>query len=278
MESVTISNLNADISIRDLTELCGDIGDVTGVVWTSSKGSEFKTAVVTFDSRNTAYACVKQLHGRTLDGTPMNIRLTSDESQKFSVSENMPGLPDQVLSASRAQTSTDESRKRHYSFGIEGAYEDIDDGTTFAVTMFGDEPEAPPQKPPRGMPFGLPTGPPQGPPRGPPRDPPKKPPRDPDEYRPVPKAGARGPPPRSSAPRAAAPRASAPRASAPRASAPKRKPPAGPAKSMADLDKPLDAPSSRKPVENWTEKKVATFQKYDEDLDAHLATRPRKTE
>jgi hypothetical protein len=79
--SVTISNLNVDISLNDVKELCATIGETKDVKWVSPKGSRFKEARAIFAKKSDAVTCVKQLHGLTLDGTPMEIQLTGENGK-----------------------------------------------------------------------------------------------------------------------------------------------------------------------------------------------------
>lgn len=77
--SVTISNLNAEISIADLSELCSTIGEVKSVdLDIVSRPGAKKSGRVLFARRSDAITCVTKFNGLTLDGTKMVLELTGD--------------------------------------------------------------------------------------------------------------------------------------------------------------------------------------------------------
>ena len=74
--SVTISNLNGEISIADLSELCSTIGEVKSVdLDIVSRPGAKKSGRVLFARRSDAVTCVTKFNGLTLDGTPIRLFL-----------------------------------------------------------------------------------------------------------------------------------------------------------------------------------------------------------
>lgn len=73
---VTISNLNKDITPRDIAELCRRNGETKRVdMKFDSVGQSLGMAEVTFARQSDAINCVKQFHGVTLDGSVMRVTL-----------------------------------------------------------------------------------------------------------------------------------------------------------------------------------------------------------
>jgi RNA recognition motif-containing protein len=79
---VIITNLNHEITIGDISELCSTIGEVKSVDMdiSSSKHAK-KSCKVLFARRSDAMTCVTKFNGLTLDGTKMSIQLAGDGSK-----------------------------------------------------------------------------------------------------------------------------------------------------------------------------------------------------
>jgi hypothetical protein len=81
--SVTIGNLNHDVSLADVSELAGTEGEIISATFTSgfsAKGSK-KTATVVFAQRSNAMSFIKKFHHVPFDGTPMDVTLTGEHGQ-----------------------------------------------------------------------------------------------------------------------------------------------------------------------------------------------------
>ena len=79
--SVTIQKLNKDILPSDISELCVTIGEVKSVnMLYDSAGQSTGRADVTFSKRSDALSCVQRFHNVALDGTPMQVQLTGEQS------------------------------------------------------------------------------------------------------------------------------------------------------------------------------------------------------
>lgn len=74
--SVSMSNLNQEVTLTDLTELCGSVGEVLSASFLPSGGKGKKQALVAFARRSDAVSFVNKFNNLTLDGTPMSIKLT----------------------------------------------------------------------------------------------------------------------------------------------------------------------------------------------------------
>ncbi len=75
---VTLSKLHKGVTARDVAELCRTSGQTKRVdMKFNSRGDSIGIAEVTFARQSDAINCVKQLHGVTLDGTPMHVKLGS---------------------------------------------------------------------------------------------------------------------------------------------------------------------------------------------------------
>ncbi|CAM9749546.1 unnamed protein product, partial [Phaeothamnion confervicola] len=73
---VSISNLNFDVMQNDLEDLFNELGEVLDLkVKYDRSGRSLGEAVVTFAQRNDAVKAVRELHMRTLDDTPMHLKL-----------------------------------------------------------------------------------------------------------------------------------------------------------------------------------------------------------
>jgi RNA recognition motif-containing protein len=77
--SVTISNLNPDITAQDISELCATVGSVKSVMMQfDSAGRSTGTAEVVFERRSDAMTCVTKFNKVNLDNTPMSVSLTEE--------------------------------------------------------------------------------------------------------------------------------------------------------------------------------------------------------
>ena len=80
--SVTISNLNQDVTLADLSELSGTVGEVLSASFLQLNSQlnklAKKEAIIIFARRSEALTFIQKFHGLTLDGTAMEIKLTGE--------------------------------------------------------------------------------------------------------------------------------------------------------------------------------------------------------
>lgn len=76
---VTVSNLNSDITASEVAELYGSVGEIQGTEMKFDRfGSSIGVVEVVFARRSDAIASVTKFHGVTLDGSPMDVKLTEE--------------------------------------------------------------------------------------------------------------------------------------------------------------------------------------------------------
>jgi hypothetical protein len=135
--SVTISNLNSNITISDLSELCGTVGEVKSVeIDDPVPGSGGKkVSRVLFARRSDALSCVEKFHRLTLDGTAMDIKLTGENGR-----EN-PFSPVSVEAVS-GLSKFDKPNKKAGMFGTALGSDDSeqDNNAAAAAGLFGAAP------------------------------------------------------------------------------------------------------------------------------------------
>jgi hypothetical protein len=154
--SVTIGNLNQDISLADLSELCGSVGEVLSATFVVSSLIKMKKqATVIFARRTDALTFVQKFHGCPLDNTPMDVKLTG-ENGKDNPFNPVP-VPMQINSAPSGKNvraglfgtalddgddADDDGDNYDESGMIDYDDEDVDaddeddgDGPTFSITM-----------------------------------------------------------------------------------------------------------------------------------------------
>lgn len=154
--SVTISNINNDVTLADLSELCGAVGEILGATFNLTAQKAKKIANVIFARRSDALTFVQKFHNLPLDGVPLSVCLTGDNGK-----EN-PFNP--VIANSATTSGNDSKNVRAGLFGTkmnqgndyededanedeeqdEAEYDNDDDddqpvaGHRFTITMKGD--------------------------------------------------------------------------------------------------------------------------------------------
>ena len=80
--AVTISNINNDVTLADLSELCGAVGEILGASFELTAPKSKKIANVRFARRSDAISFVQKFHNLPLDGIPLNVCLTGDHGKE----------------------------------------------------------------------------------------------------------------------------------------------------------------------------------------------------
>lgn len=134
---VSIANLNEDITLTDLIDLCSTIGEIKSAEFVMTRNARGKKeAQVRFAKKSDAILCVEKFHGMTLDETPMDIKLAG-ENGKLNPFNPIPNVPAPVVRGLGAGKSM--------LFGTALDEDDEEDDTgghqpSFSITMPGSAP------------------------------------------------------------------------------------------------------------------------------------------
>lgn len=128
--SVTISNLNSNITTEDMTELCTTVGEIKEVTWEPSRKGK-KTAKVLFARRTDAVTCIEKFNGMTLDETPMEVKLTGENGKENPFNPGFELPP-------KFQANPKNTKASLFGTALDNDDEDDDvngTGPTFSITM-----------------------------------------------------------------------------------------------------------------------------------------------
>jgi len=137
---VSISNLNQEVTLTDLTELCGSVGEVLSASFLPSVGGKSKkSANVAFARRSDAVSFVNKFHNLTLDGTQMSIKLADGapaaaETTVFTVGGGQKNSKASMFGTALRHSSSAPAYHHHQEDEAEEEYDESPQ-PRFTVTM-----------------------------------------------------------------------------------------------------------------------------------------------